>query len=179
MLEAKKLRELGPEGSPVVNDIRAVLLEVASQPPRLRQDQALFHKEIARFQTSLDPLPDWLLNAMKWSDEGRLNRAIAWACVLKLARVSLEANPIRLHLDREGEEWLSAGAPEDSLKIFDFLRSFELRDAVVLTAPGIVRARPYTRVNSQAHATCFISERTSRPFNRERTKAGTLLARRT
>ncbi len=142
LLEAKKLRALGPEGSPVVNDIRAVLLEVASQPPRLRQDQALFHKEIARFQTSLDPLPDWLLNAMKWSDEGRLNRAIAWACVLKLARVSLEANPIRLHLDREGEEWLSAGAPEDSLKIFDFLRSFELRDALYsphlgLFVPGL------------------------------------------
>jgi len=42
-------REIGPDGSPIVNDLRAVLLEVASEPPRLRQDQALFHKEIERF----------------------------------------------------------------------------------------------------------------------------------
>ena len=126
--EVETPREYGPDGSPVVNDIRAVLLEIASQPPRLRQDHALFHKEIARFQTALDPLPDWLLHAMKWSPDGRMNRAITWARVLGLARIELEANQLRLHVSPEGDGWLSDGAREDDLKIYDQLRSFESKD---------------------------------------------------
>jgi soluble cytochrome b562 len=125
LLECPSPRELGPDGSPVVNDLRAVLLEVASQPPRLRQDQTLFHKEIERFQTALDPLAEWLLDAMKWSAEGRLNRAVAWARALELANVEPAGEHIRLHLSPLGLEWLSGGALEDHLKIDNALSTFE------------------------------------------------------
>ena len=63
-------KEIGPDGSTIVNDLRAVLLEVVSEPPRLRQDQYLFQKEIDRFRAALEPLPAWLLEVLESSDEG-------------------------------------------------------------------------------------------------------------
>ena len=86
LLVCERPKEIGPDGSPIVNDLRAVLLEVASEPPRLRQDQALFQKEIERFQAALEPMAAWLLEALKWSGEGRLNQALAWARTLKLVK---------------------------------------------------------------------------------------------
>jgi hypothetical protein len=47
LVNCERPKEVGPDRSLVVNDMRAVLLEVASQPLRLRQDQTLFHKELA------------------------------------------------------------------------------------------------------------------------------------
>ena len=127
LLTCASPRELGPDGSPIVNDLRAILIEVASQPPRLRQDQNLFHKEIGRFQTALDPLAAWLLIAMNWSAEGRPNRAIAWARALDLANVAPEGKEIRLHLTHKGQAWLAGGAAEDSLEILQHLRAPEGR----------------------------------------------------
>src|SRR6185437_17093337 len=52
--------ELGPEGSPLIDDLRSLLLEVAAEPPRLRQNGGLFSKEVGRFEQALVPLPPWL-----------------------------------------------------------------------------------------------------------------------
>src|SRR5262249_23772530 len=38
-------REFGLQASPEIDDLRTVLLEVASQPARLRRDSSLFQKE--------------------------------------------------------------------------------------------------------------------------------------
>ena len=84
LLVCERPKEIGPEGSPIINDLRAVLLEVASEPPRLRQDQALFQKEIERFQGALEPIAAWLMEALEWSNERRLNRSLAWARTLQL-----------------------------------------------------------------------------------------------
>ena len=65
LVVCERPKEIGPDGSTIVNDLRAVLLEVVSEPPRLRQDQALFQKEVERFQAALEPLPAWLLEALK------------------------------------------------------------------------------------------------------------------
>ena len=72
-------KEIGPDEGPIVSDLRAFLLEVASEPPRLRQDGALFQKEVDRFRATLEPLPSWLLGLLRWSDEGRLSQALAWS----------------------------------------------------------------------------------------------------
>lgn len=132
LAEAASLKELGPAGSIIVNDISAALLEVASQPPRLRQDYALFQKEINRYEKAIEPLPFWLVEAMKWTTEDRLNRALAWARVLNLARIGADGNLLRLRLTPEGQQWLSVGAPENALQIFERLRSpkaeYELAD---------------------------------------------------
>ena len=42
-------RELGPDSGPQIDDLPSLLLEVASEPPRLRQDGEIFSKEKPRF----------------------------------------------------------------------------------------------------------------------------------
>ncbi len=126
LLACESPKAVGPEGSPIVNDMRAVLIEVASQPPRLRQDLTLFHKEVERFQAALDPLARWLLDIMKWTEEGRLNRAMTWARALHLARVEPEAKQVRLVLTPDGEKWLSAGAADGPVEIYRLLSTSEI-----------------------------------------------------
>ena len=128
LLVCERPKEIGPDGSPIVNDLRAVLLEVASEPPRLRQDQALFHKEIERFQAALEPLAAWLLDALKWSDEGRLNQALAWARTLKLVKDVSEGKQLQLHLTPKGYQWLSSGLDEQYTGIYDLLRTLPARN---------------------------------------------------
>src|SRR5262249_32245327 len=48
-----------PEGGVEVNDLRAFLLELASSPARLRQNQTLYQREHERFAPALDPLSTW------------------------------------------------------------------------------------------------------------------------
>jgi hypothetical protein len=115
--------EVGPDGSVIVNDLRAVLLEVVSEPPRLRQDHALFHKEIERFRAPLEPLAAWLLQALKWSDEGRLNQALAWARALGLVKEVSEGKQLRLHLTPKGHRWLSGGLDEQYAAVYGLLTS--------------------------------------------------------
>jgi hypothetical protein len=114
-------KEVGPDGSVIVNDLRAFLLEVVSEPPRLRQDHTLFHKETARFRGPLEPLPAWLLDALKWSDEGRLSQALAWARALGLVRDVSEEKQHRLHLTPRGHQWLSSGLDEQYAKVYGLL----------------------------------------------------------
>jgi hypothetical protein len=100
-------KEVGPDGSVIVNDLRAVLLEMVSEPPRIRQDDALFEKEIERFHASLEPLAAWLVQEMKWSNQARLSEALAWARALGLVKTVSEGKQVRLQLTPEGHQWLS------------------------------------------------------------------------
>lgn len=116
-------REVGPDGSVVVNDLRALLLEVVSEPPRLRQDHALFHKETERFRAPLEPLAAWLLQALRWTDEGRLSHALAWARALGLVKEVSEGKQLRLHLTPKGQRWLSGGLDEQYAAVYGLLTS--------------------------------------------------------
>ena len=100
---------VGPDDGPIVEDLRAFLLEVAAEPPRLRQDQGLFQKEFERFQAGLQPLPSWLLELLRWSDETRLDQALNWARALKLVKDVDEGTQRRLRLTAAGQRWLAGG----------------------------------------------------------------------
>jgi hypothetical protein len=121
-------REIGLDDSMIVNDLRAVLLEVVSEPPRLRQDQSLFQKEIERFLAALEPLPAWFLETQKWSNEIRLAQAMVWARALQMVKEEREGNQLRLQVTSKGQKWLSAGLDEQYAKIYDFLRNPAKRD---------------------------------------------------
>ncbi len=121
LLARERPREIGPDGGTIVNDLRAVLLEVASEPPRLRQDEALFQKEIDRFQSALDPLPSWFLRTLETSDEGRLDQALSWARTLQLVKDDREGNEVRLQVSSKGEKWLAGGLDEQYARIYKFL----------------------------------------------------------
>ena len=128
LVVCERPKELGPDGSTIVNDLRAFLLEVASEPPRLRQDQTLFQKEFERFQAALEPLPAWFLETLKSSDEARVNQALAWARTLQLVKDEPEEKQIRLQVASKGQKWLSGGLDEQYAKIYDPLRRLSKRD---------------------------------------------------
>ena len=159
-------KEIGPDGSTIVNDLRAVLLEVVSEPPRLRQDQDLFQKEMDRFLSALEPWPAWLLEALKSSDEARLIQAMAWARILRLVKEETEGKQIRLQVSSRGQKWLSDGLDEQYAKVFDFLRSpATLNDPYGGISHSCTPA--WTRTAIEGPATCGSSGAGPRPEDGE------------
>ncbi len=114
----EKPRELGPDDSPIVEDLRAVLLEIAAEPPRVRQNGLLFQKETRRFQSALMPMPAWLVRLLEWSDAGRLDQATAWARNLELVYDIAEGTEVRIRLSQKGETWLASGLDRQYAQIY-------------------------------------------------------------
>lgn len=114
----EKPRELGPDDSPIVEDLRAVLLEIASEPPRVRQNGLLFQKEVRRFQSALMPMPAWLARFLGWNNEERLGQAIGWARALELVHDIAEGTEVRIRLSQKGETWLASGLDQQYAQIY-------------------------------------------------------------
>ncbi len=110
--------EIGPDGSPLVEDLRAVLLEIASEPPRVRQTGLLFQKEVERFRSALMPMPAWLARLLEWTTEGRLSQAIAWARVLELVHNFTEGTQLRIRITPKGEKWLASDLDQQYAPIY-------------------------------------------------------------
>ncbi|MHB1556845.1 MAG: helicase-associated domain-containing protein [Isosphaeraceae bacterium] len=114
----EKPRELGPDDSPIVEDLRAVLLEITAEPPRVRQNGLLFQKEIRRFLSALLPMPAWLIRFLAWNDEERLGQAMAWARNLELVHETAEGTEVRIRLSPKGETWLASGLDRQYAQIY-------------------------------------------------------------
>jgi hypothetical protein len=114
-------KELAPAGSVLVNDLGSVLLEIANAPPRLRADHELYQREIDRFLSVLDSLPEWLLDALESSKQGRLDEAFEWARTLQLVTELAEVRSTRLHLSAKGRQWLSSSVEEQYMALIAHL----------------------------------------------------------
>jgi hypothetical protein len=114
-------KELAPHGSVIINDLRAVLLEIANGPPRLRGDFVLYQTERKRFLPVLEPLPPWLFEALSWSTESRLNQAVEWARALQMVRPVSDGPYVRIQLGEAGHHWLSNDLHEQYVEVFNFL----------------------------------------------------------
>jgi hypothetical protein len=125
-------KEIGPDEGVVVSDLRAFLLEVASEPPRLRQDRSLFQKEVERFQDVLEPLPAWLSDLLGATTDGRLNQALAWANCLKLVKETAAGKQVHLHLAPKGQSWLTRSIDDQYDALYEVYRSRETPDGVYL-----------------------------------------------
>jgi hypothetical protein len=110
---------------------------VASEPPRLRQDHALFQKESERFHAALEPLPAWLMEVLRWSVEGRLNQALAWARALALVKDVTEGKQLRLHLTPKGRRWLSSDLGGQYESIYGLLTTLAARNDVYSPHGGL------------------------------------------
>jgi Helicase conserved C-terminal domain len=128
LLVCDRPKEVAPHGSALVSDLRAVLLEIASGPPRLRSDHGLHQRQIERFLAVLEPLPAWLLDALDWSAEMRLQQALAWASTLQLVKQVPEGRQKQLHLSAQGHQWLASGLEEQYAGIFNHLTHVSARD---------------------------------------------------
>jgi hypothetical protein len=113
--------ETGPEGGLLIPDMRAALLEVAGQPPRLKQDFSLYQKEMERFIAALDPRPSWLEGSEPGEQPPRVARALALANQAGLTQaVRGETDAVLLGLTAEGREWLSLGVEAQYTRVFRF-----------------------------------------------------------
>jgi hypothetical protein len=97
---------VGPDEGYEVGDLRAFLLEVASAPPRLRQDGTLFLKELTRFLAALDPWPAWMSRFLQLGLEVRLYRTFQRARALGLVQSHVAEKRIELQLTPAGQNWL-------------------------------------------------------------------------
>lgn len=120
-------RDHGPEGGWFVADLRAFLLEVAAEPPKVRQDGAIFAKDVDRFLGVFMPFPDWLTAFSKRDNDQRLDDALYFAQALKLVKVTVEADRQRLHLIDAGKAWLSGGLDRQLTTLYDLLRDGDKR----------------------------------------------------
>ena len=120
--------EVGPEEGLIIGDLRAYLLELASEPAQLRQDHSLFQKEAPRFLAALDPLPGWLTVALKLDDADRINQAHTWAMDLGLASEKSEGSRLRLRLSPKGQEWPTTGLDRQYARVYEALQPVKVRD---------------------------------------------------
>ncbi len=112
--------EHAPHGSIIINDLRAVLLEIAHGPPRLRSDLSLYQTERKRFLPALEPLPAWLFDILGWTTESRLNQAVKWSRALHFVRPDTEGPNTRIQLSAEGHGWLACHLEEQYAQVFNF-----------------------------------------------------------
>ena len=101
--------EIGLEGGLQILDLRAVLLELAGQPGRVRQDHSLYAKEKDRFVATMLEAPAWTLDEPK-------DRGQRLAGVVRLIQNRGFVDPIDdrekemlLRLSKSGQAWLSSG----------------------------------------------------------------------
>ncbi len=123
LVPVENLAEIGPEDAPVIDDLRGVLLEIASEPPQVRRDHGLFHKAIPRFVENLAPLPDWLAKLLGGTPEGRVDEALAWADDLELVQEVAQGTRALLRLTPKGERWLAAGVEEQHAELFRYVNA--------------------------------------------------------
>jgi hypothetical protein len=123
LVECATPRDLGPEESLIVEDLRGSLLEIASEPPRLRRDKVLFQKELDRFVESLPTIPEWTAQALGLPLEERLIKAFDWARGLSFVKEKMVRNQLLLEMTSRGNEWLVADLDKQFEHILGVLRT--------------------------------------------------------
>jgi hypothetical protein len=121
--------EVAPDDGMIINDLRTVLLEIASEPPRLRQDDCLYQRENDRFAALLELVAPWLIAALESSGEERLSRALGLAYAAQLVIAVSEGKTRRLQLSARGREWVSSGVAVQYGAMYQFLYKSILRKA--------------------------------------------------
>jgi hypothetical protein len=122
LIACEKPKAVGPDSSIIVDDLRAFLVEIATEPPRLRQDRELFQKEVERFVEGLEALPAWLIQVISLSPEKRLKQAYDWARRLTLVREKTDQKATRLEISSKGGQWLGGNPQEQYTPVFELLR---------------------------------------------------------
>lgn len=115
-------KEFGPHAGLDLNDLRAFLLEVAGEAPRLRRDGMVFAKDETRFFDALPVRPAWLDDLLHSSPEERLDRAYSLAKTLKFVAIEDEDKSSHLRLAGKGRNWLAAGFEQQYAAVYEHYR---------------------------------------------------------
>jgi len=118
LLPCAQPREVAAEGGWLVNALRALLLEVAAEPPRLKQGGQIFSKEEERLRAALGPVPACLHNHFDLSAAKQLDQAVYWTKHFGFVRSGGAHKEKRLHLSERGQKWLAAGVEEQYAALY-------------------------------------------------------------
>lgn len=171
-------REVGPDGGAVIDDLRTLLLETVSEPPRLRQDRLLFQKEEDRFKAALGPLPVWLLQTLEWTNDGRPGRTLSWARSLGLVQDVPDGKQLQLQVTSKGSNWLSGGIDNQYAAIYNMMNAPVMsrdqynRHMIALLVENVSYVNPYVNHEScdtrflgvPATAMATLKEKRARPY---------------
>jgi hypothetical protein len=117
--------EIGPEVGMTISDLRAVLLEMVGQPPRLKQNHELFQKEEERFVAALELLPEWLANAANPEEHRRLRVPVILGLAQQVgfAHAVVGANDaLLLDLTDQGRQWLTFSREAQHARVYSIFR---------------------------------------------------------
>lgn len=120
--------EPGPENGTDIPDLRAVLLELVADRARLRRNHSLFQKETERFESVLEPLPDWLREMYNLTPPRRRDIALYWAKRLQLTKEVTEGRGLWLEATETGRSWLTQLIQEQYARIYQCLRDRDRSD---------------------------------------------------
>ena len=128
-------REFGPEGGLFIDDLRALLLEVVAESPRLRQDGGLFVKEHDRFLAALQSVPTWFSELTTMSHVHRLEGALDRGVAMRLLQHEDVDHERRLRISSKGEEWLAAGYAKQYADVYEAYRAKMRADGFYSESP--------------------------------------------
>ena len=135
----------------VTNDLRVFLLEVAGQPPRLRQDGGLFVKEEPRFLEALPAWPDWLYEAISREAPLRVEDAFRWAGDFKFTAREEDERETTLRLTAKGRAWLSSGLEAQYDAIYESFRATKAKSAPYYYDDDMVGDSKFLGIPATAH----------------------------
>jgi len=119
--------DLGPAGSVLLDDVRALLVELASQPARLKQGGDLYQREYDRLSEAMPELPEWLGECLQ-GDHG-VRSAWQWGRRLRLVERHVEEGTNWLRLNAKGREFLRFSLAEQYRTLFEAHRRLPRRQS--------------------------------------------------
>jgi hypothetical protein len=112
---------LGEPGH-LLGDLRAMLLELAASPARIKQDRVLYKSDAERLDASLTPLPALLAETLDLTASERLSDAMAIGRTLGLLAIHEDGGSGAVRLIPEGQRWLKLDAARQLTFLLDSLR---------------------------------------------------------
>ena len=116
-------REVGPEGGFLIADLRAVLLELAREPAKVRQNFTLYQKDYDRLAAALEDLPGWLVEAVDATAEARLDAARQLVQALRLTEIDHHGAISLMRISAQGQKWLTSPLDVQYASVFDYARA--------------------------------------------------------
>jgi hypothetical protein len=113
---------LASPGGMLTADLRAFLLELSAQPPKLRRDGGIFQTETSRFLAALTPWLGWVDQALRTNLEERVERAEIQAKFLRFVKIEEQDGRLFLVLTPPGREWLALPIEEQYQTLYAKLR---------------------------------------------------------
>jgi hypothetical protein len=116
-------KELGPSQSPMIDDLRALLIELCSEPAKLKMDGFTVTKDAERLLKSFQPVPDWFRDLVSWDRSTVFNILQETFGFTYLKRVGDSIKNQMMHPSMRAEQWLTKPVESQHLDVMGYFRN--------------------------------------------------------